>query len=113
MILAEYHRFLQTLSNAHLQELCKVANLVLQYFDELVPLTTAQGQRVKKFVELAQANWESISADIQPVPAQARRQRVIPQRLLSRRPATTAAHRPCRSASPRPKANAFANKTTI
>lgn len=44
MILAEYRRFLQTLANAHSQELRKVANLVLQYFDDLLPLTTVQGQ---------------------------------------------------------------------
>lgn len=71
MILAEYHRFLQSLSNDNLQELRKVANLVLQYFNDLLPLTTAQGHRAKKLVELAHANWESISADIQPIPAQA------------------------------------------
>lgn len=71
MILAEYRRFLQTLTNAHPQEWRKVANLVLLHFDDLLPLTTAQGQRVKKFVELAQANWEAVSADIQPIPAQA------------------------------------------
>lgn len=71
MILAEYRRFLQTLANAHSQELRKVANLVLQYFDDLLPLTTAQGQRVKELVKLAQANWKSISADIQPIPVQA------------------------------------------
>lgn len=71
MILAEYCRFLQTIANAHSQELRKVANLVLQYFDDLQPLSTAQGQRVKKLVELAQINWENISADIQPIPTQA------------------------------------------
>lgn len=71
MILAEYRRFLQTLTNARSQELRKVANLVLQHFDDLLPLTTAQGQRVRKLVELAQANWETISADIQPIPEQA------------------------------------------
>ena len=71
MILAEYRRFLQTLTNAHPQELRKVANLVLLHFDDLLPLTTAQGQRVKKLVELAQANWDAVSADIQPIPAQA------------------------------------------
>jgi len=71
MILAEYRRFLQTLASAHSQELRRVANLVLHYFDDLLPLTTAQGHRVKKLVELAQANWETISADIQPIPVQA------------------------------------------
>lgn len=71
MILGEYRRFLQTLAKAGTQELRKVANLVLQYFDDLVPLSTAQGHRVKKLVELAQSNWETISADIQPIPVQA------------------------------------------
>jgi DNA sulfur modification protein DndD len=71
MIQAEYRRFLQTLTSAHPQELRKVANLVLKYFDDLLPLTTAQGQRVKKFVELAQADWDDVSDDIQPIPAQA------------------------------------------
>lgn len=71
MILAEYHRFLQTIANAHSQDLRKVANIVLQHWDVLQPLTTKQGQRVKKLVELAQANWEIVSADIQPIPVQA------------------------------------------
>lgn len=71
MTQTEYRRFLQTFANAHSQELRKVANLVLQYFDDLLPLTTSQGQRVKKLVELAQANWDSISADIQPIPVEA------------------------------------------
>ena len=71
MILAEYRRFLQTLANAGSQDLRKVANLVLAHWNDLLPLTTAQGQRVKKLVELAQANWETISANIQPIPVQA------------------------------------------
>jgi ABC-type transport system involved in cytochrome c biogenesis ATPase subunit len=71
MILAEYRRFLQTLANAGSQDLRKVANLVLEHWNDLLPLTTAQGQRVKKLVDLAQANWEAISANIQPIPVQA------------------------------------------
>ncbi|MCE7916143.1 chromosome segregation protein SMC [Betaproteobacteria bacterium PRO5] len=71
MILAEYHRFLQVLGATVSPNVRKVANLVLRHFDELQPLTTAQGQRVKKFVELAQTNWEAVSADIQPTPMQA------------------------------------------
>lgn len=71
MILAEYRRFLQTLANAGSQDLHKVANLVLVHWNVLLPLTTSQGQRVKKLVELAQANWEAISANIQPIPVQA------------------------------------------
>lgn len=71
MILAEYRRFLQTLANAGSQDLRKVANLVLEHWNDLLPLTTAQGQRIKKLVELAQANWETISANIQPISVQA------------------------------------------
>lgn len=71
MILAEYQRFLQTLANAGSQDLRKVANLVLQNFDDLLPLTTAQGHRVQKLVKLAQANWETISANIAQIPVQA------------------------------------------
>jgi DNA sulfur modification protein DndD len=71
MILAEYRRFLQSLANAGTQDLHKVANLVLEHWNDLLPLTTAQGQRVKKLVELAQVNWEAISANIQPIPVQA------------------------------------------
>jgi len=70
MILSEYLRFTQTLGNAT-PDVRKVANLVLQHWGDLLPLTTAQGQRVKKFVELAQIHWDSISADIQPIPVQA------------------------------------------
>lgn len=71
MILSEYRRFLQTLANVGSQDLRKVANLVLEHWNDLLPLTTAQGHRVKKFVELAHANWETVSADIQPITAQA------------------------------------------
>ncbi len=71
MILSEYHRFLQTLAHAGSQDLSKVANLVLAHWDVLLPLTTAQGHRVKKLAELAQANWEIVSDDIQPMAAQA------------------------------------------
>ena len=70
MIQSEYRRFLQTLVNAGSQDLRKMANLVLAHWSVLLPLTTAQGHRVKKLSELAQANWENISADIQPIAAQ-------------------------------------------
>ena len=52
---------------SYTQDLRKIANLVLQYWDDLLPLTTAQGQRVKKLVALAQANWETINADAQSI----------------------------------------------
>ncbi len=70
MILSEYRRFLQTLVNAGSQDLRKMANLVLAHWNVLLPLTTAQGHRVKKLAELAQANWETVSADIQPIAVQ-------------------------------------------
>lgn len=70
MILSEYRRFLQTLANAGSQDLRKMANLVLVHWNVLLPLTTAQGHRVKKLAELAQANWETVSADIQPIAVQ-------------------------------------------
>jgi len=69
MIHAEYLRFLQTLNHeATSDNIRKIANLVLTNIDDLITLTTAQGQRVKKLVELAQANWDAISAEIQAAP---------------------------------------------
>ena len=67
MIRTEYLRFLSTLSTDEIStDVRKIANLVLQHLDSLVPLSTAQGHRIKKVVKLAQANWASISSDIQP-----------------------------------------------
>lgn len=67
MILAEYLRFLQTLNIDEVAaDVRKIANLVLQHLDTLIPLSTAQGQRIKKIAELAQTNWSSVSSDIQP-----------------------------------------------
>jgi len=67
MIRAEYSRFLQMLAgDAVPTEERKIANLVLQNLDELIPLSTAQGQRVKKMILLAQENWDAISAEILP-----------------------------------------------
>jgi len=71
MIRAEYLRFLQSLnSDAVPENLRKIANLVLDNLNVLVPLGTHQGQRVKRMVALAQANMESVGADIQPLPEQ-------------------------------------------
>lgn len=72
MIQAEYLRFLQTLSIDDIpDDVRKIANLVLQYLETLIPLSTAQGQRIKKMVELAQTNWGSICSYIQPTREQA------------------------------------------
>nr|MBC8393783.1 AAA family ATPase [Deltaproteobacteria bacterium] len=72
MIQSEYLRFLETLSadTDVSPDVRKIANLVLEHFDPLTPLTTSQGQRIKKIVQLAQTGWPSISADIQPIPEQ-------------------------------------------
>jgi len=69
MIQAEYLRFLQTLNNDSTPEgVRKIANLALAHLDDLIPLTTYQGQRVRKMVALLQSNWETTSAEIQPLP---------------------------------------------
>lgn len=71
MIRAEYLRFLQTLTDdCASANVRKMANLVLNNLDELIPLSTAQGQRIKKLVGLAQAKWMATSTAIQPVPQQ-------------------------------------------
>lgn len=68
MIKTEYHRFLQTLNSTSTPEpVRKIANLVAAHFDELVPLSTNQGQRVKKVVALAQKEWATISSNIEPL----------------------------------------------
>ena len=71
MIHTEYLRFTQTLTaEAVPDDVRKIANIVLQHLEELIPLTTAQGQRVKRVAHLAQANWGIARANIQPVPDQ-------------------------------------------
>ena len=65
MIQTEYIRFLQTLStNETAADVRKIANLILQHLDLLIPLSTSKGQRIKKIVNLAQKNWSSVSPDI-------------------------------------------------
>jgi DNA sulfur modification protein DndD len=67
MIQSEYLRFLQTLINDDTSdEVRKVANLVLLHIDSLAPLSTTRGQRINKLVELAQTDWPTTNADIQP-----------------------------------------------
>ena len=71
MIRLEYLRFLQTLTSEGVSaDVRKLANLVLNHLDSLVPLSTAHGQRIKMIASLAQANWVTTSTDIQPVPQQ-------------------------------------------
>ena len=69
MIHAEYLRFLQTLNDdAVTEDERKLANLILQSLQDLIPLGTHQGQRVRSVVQLAQDNWNNLSAEIHPLP---------------------------------------------
>lgn len=69
MIRSEYYRFLHTINTPSAPEAVrKIANLVAINLDELVLLSTYQGQRIRRIVELAQENWETIRPDIQPIP---------------------------------------------
>lgn len=71
MIRAEYLRFLQTLNSDSVPSgVRKIANLVLEHLDALIPLSSSHGQRVKKMVELVQGSWVTISAYIQPLTEQ-------------------------------------------
>ncbi|WP_417500089.1 hypothetical protein [Methylophaga sp.] len=77
MIRSEYFRFLETLNTPSVSEpVRKIANLVARNLDELAPLSTYQGQRIKRIVTLAQKNWDTTSAVIQPTPANSEEQQV-------------------------------------
>lgn len=65
MIQAEYQRFLQTLlSTPSSAGVHKFVNLVFGHLNELVPLGTHQGQRVKHISKLAQREWDTLSEAI-------------------------------------------------
>ncbi len=82
MIRAEYIRFLQTLNTVDMLDgVRKIANIVLQHLDELIPLSTVHGQRIKKVVRLAQENWRSVSSDIQPLQKQTTEQACFVSKL--------------------------------
>lgn len=84
MIRAEYFRFLQTLSNPSASDMVrKVANLVATHLDELIPLSTYQGQRIRKIVALAQAQWELIRPEVRHIPENAEAQVMKITRLTS------------------------------
>lgn len=71
MIRSEYLRFLKTLTGEDVSaDMRKIANLVLNHLDTLIPLSTSQGQRIKKVASLAKANWGTINADIKSTPQQ-------------------------------------------
>ena len=84
MIRAEYQRFMQTLHGQNATDAVrKIANIVSAHFNELLPLTTHQGQRIRKMVELCQAHWGSTATNIVPVVEQAVTQEVPLSRLKS------------------------------
>ncbi len=84
MIRAEYLRFLQTLNSDTVPaKVRRIANIVLENLDALIPLSTTRGQRVRKMVALAQTAWDSISAGIQSPPAQTTEQTTPIVRLQS------------------------------
>jgi len=69
MIQAEYLRFLQTLNTDTVPVgVRKLANLVLTNMEQLIPLGTNQGQRIRSIVTLAQTNWSTLGVEIQPIP---------------------------------------------
>ena len=69
MIHAEYLRFLQILNEGTVtDDERKLANLIIQNLDDLIPLGTHQGQRIRAVVQLTQNNWNNLSAEIQPLP---------------------------------------------
>jgi hypothetical protein len=64
MIHSEYLRFLPTLIAKDIPaEVRKVANLVLSNLDTLIPLSTAQGQRIKEIVKLTQTNCATVLSE--------------------------------------------------
>lgn len=84
MIRAEYQRFMQTLQGQNATDsVRKVANIVSAHFDELLPLTTHQGQRIRKMVDLCQTYWGSTATSIPSLVEQEVTQEVPLSRLKS------------------------------
>ena len=68
MIQTEYLRFLETLDiDGVPSNVRKLANLVRANINQLIPLGTHQGQRVKRMVSLAQTDWDTLTEEIQPI----------------------------------------------
>jgi energy-coupling factor transporter ATP-binding protein EcfA2 len=81
MIHAEYMRFMQTLHSPNTSDsVRKIANIVSANLENLIPLGTHQGQRIRKLVELSQVNWDRTPTNIPPIPEQ----EVAPAIQLSR-----------------------------
>ncbi|HDT0813459.1 TPA: AAA family ATPase, partial [Enterobacter ludwigii] len=71
MLSNEFLRFFQTLNTADVPgDVRKMANLVWDNMDSIIPLGTAQGQRIRRIVELAQTGWDTLSLEVQPLPEQ-------------------------------------------
>lgn len=68
-MLQEYQRFIQSLAIQSVSEgVVRIANLVKIHFAELEPLGTSAGKRSKKFIEIAQREFQSVSDQIEPTP---------------------------------------------
>lgn len=64
MIRKEYHRFMQTLGGDGVPEnVCKLANIIFNNLDDIIPLGTAAGRRVQKVVVLAQREFSTVSGE--------------------------------------------------
>lgn len=71
MLSNEFLRFFQTLDTADVPgDVRKMANLVWDNMDSIIPLGTAQGHRIRRIVELAQPAWDTLSLEVQPLPEQ-------------------------------------------
>jgi len=71
MIKSEFLRFMQTLNPSTVPaNVRKIANIIFDNMDILIPLSTASGHRIKKIVELSKATFSDISEQIPPLPEQ-------------------------------------------
>ncbi|PKK88980.1 MAG: chromosome segregation protein SMC [Candidatus Wallbacteria bacterium HGW-Wallbacteria-1] len=71
MIKREFSQFLQTLNKSDVSEnVRKIANLVYDNLEILMPLSNARAQRIKKVVELAHTGWSTFSPVIKPLEQQ-------------------------------------------
>lgn len=71
MLSNEFLRFFQTLDTADVPgDVRKMANLVWDNMESIIPLGTAQGHRIRRIVELAQPAWNTLSLEVQPLPEQ-------------------------------------------
>jgi recombinational DNA repair ATPase RecF len=67
MIRSEYQRFMQTLQGHNSTDpVRKIANIISAHLDEIIPLGTHQGHRIKKIVQLSHANWTQAPTQIAP-----------------------------------------------